>query len=285
MEMAAFRARLAKAGGRQSMGRAGYRLANGTSGVDSSAVIDLTLDDSEQSDYDDHDDYVLVEIASNPITARHVDILEGGHWLNDEIINAYLHILGKKYDDVAMLSTFVHAKMLKEGPESEAVLKCFKGLLPLERWRLLLVPVNVSNSHWTLVAYDVAKRELAYYDSMLHRPSAMKLLARYKVLFTRLTQSLECEDSEGESSLEIESGPGDLSDLLAQLQLNKEDQADIRLRVPEGQPRQTDGSSCGVFLCKWAETLASQDQAAFTQHQVTGYRKTILDRVLSYKQK
>lgn len=242
--------------------------------------IDLTSEPSSDSSSDDHE--VLNEIAGNPITSEHVAILRTGAWFNDEIINAYLHTLSSPH--TAILSSLLCALVNREGSDSPAVHRWLDRLgVPLsEERRLVLLPVNLHNTHWALLAFDVKGRRLMYYDSMLHKRSANNVLAKYLPLIQYLVHDNKKNDSEPSDGVEGIAG------LLGGLSLDPS--PTITLVIPEGQPRQLDGSSCGAFVCKWSELLSrayATDPPAplpsFTQRQVTQHRQHILDTLLAYK--
>lgn len=258
-------------------------------------VIDLCDDDT----YDDFDGYkgdktVKNVIAGNPITRRHVEILQDGHWLNDEIINAYLFIVqhSLKSSKIACLNTYFHPKFTKEGI-SPGVLRWMgkQAAQDLAHLDYLFIPVNLNNTHWALIAYQPARRTLSYLDSMLNRRAGMGLLEKYRPLLEKLHQS---PSPIGRSPSPKQSSSGLAAylavKLMGSLSLSEPSaKSELTLRIPEGQPQQTDGSSCGVFVCKWVQVLATTTSpntaaaARFDQTQVTRHRKVILDALLSYK--
>lgn len=269
-------------------------------------VVDLTSDTDEDINRpaDKKDDGVINVIAGNPITEYHVGILLNGHeWLNDEIINSYLYVLHAEYTDVAVLSTYFHPTLCKEGSLTDSLKRWLKPVSPISDMRLVLIPINLGNTHWALVAYHVKSKTICYYDSMMHKKTGMSILQKYIPVFQYLEGLKEDVEVQGEAKED------DLADLLCKLDLGKpiepedsgtpkkheapaatQKKKEITLLIPEGQPRQQDGSSCGVFVCKWSQFLATRTddsiesiKANFTQKDVTKHRREIIDILRNFK--
>lgn len=281
-------------------------------GPSPSICIDLTLDSSSSDDTsnDSDDGVVLNVVAGNPIGPEHVAILRTGAWLTDEIINSYLHTLSQHTQPrhVTALSSHLCTLVAREGAQSPSVHRWLRPLQPLGLCRLVLLPVNLGNAHWALLAYDVRARRLMYYDSMMHKRTAQNVLTRYQPVFQRLAlddgtengedgdsddtgdQGEEEDDGLSSVSLSSSSSSDGLESVTAGLSgLGLGDPSPIELVIPGRQPRQLDGSSCGVFVCKWAQVLTDAygrdppgPVPAFTQSDVTRHRQHILDALLSH---
>lgn len=268
--------------------------------VSKNRVIDLTADDNQStSSYADDDDSVLNVIAGNPITAYHQEILQTGAWLNDEIINSYLAIITGDDDGIHALSSHFHTKFMREG--AAAMTRWMKDL-NLPNRRLVLVPINLNGNHWAMVVYHGgAAPKVCLYDSMMgSRSRGSVILQKYAELFEGQLQLHDkpkepknINKSQTQSKKSESSAVGLAAYLMTKLSLSssppKEQPTEsssrrIAMEIPAGQPQQTDGSSCGVFVCKWAQVLAEKQPPSFSQAQVTRFRRTILDALLTYKQ-
>lgn len=261
-------------------------------------AIDLTSDNEGEISTNDHG--ILNMIAGNPITRYHVGILRGGEWLNDEIINSYLHTLCLERKDAYALSTYFYTKVCAEGGLTETIKRWLRPVGRISRWRIVLIPINLNNSHWALVAYNVVVREASYYDSMMSKSTGNKVLQRLLPALEHLHFVDDQQDDEEKVMPEKKEEPtGLLAYMMTKLnigateshdtpnelhELNSEAVNPIRLTIPERQPRQLDGSSCGVFVCKWSQMLVSSNSATFTQAQVTKHRQVILDTLLTFKE-
>lgn len=270
----------------------------------SGQVVDLTSDTDEDINsnihQDDERDSINV-IAGNPITGYHVGILKGHEWLNDEIVNAYLYTVQSCYPDVFALSSYFYPKLSKESFTDS--LKRWLKPVQLANRRLVLVPINLGNTHWALVAYNVPSRTLSYYDSMMHRKTGMTVLEKCLPVFQYLhkgepSELGECveggegsdhEDDKDNRDSGTDTGDDTKDEGLAELLGKLDIGSKISLRIPEGQARQQDGSSCGVFLCKWAQFLASRTDDSqwtkppFSQKDVTSLRHDMIDILCTFQ--
>lgn len=120
------------------------------------------------------------EVARN-LTAGDMARLKPGVWLNDNIINAYLtHMVDAAHEKVG------YAKSSKKPPTYHAFNTHFfsniseKGPDSVHRWltrahldgtkllsvKKIFVPINCSNSHWTLIVISPQDRTIEYLDSL-----------------------------------------------------------------------------------------------------------------------
>ncbi|VDH98906.1 Hypothetical predicted protein [Mytilus galloprovincialis] len=78
-----------------------------------------------------------------------VDILKGTEWINDQLVNAYLSLLSRKYDNIAVVDSF-----WKEKPafNDEWLLK-----------EIVFFPYYTP-CHWSLLVVDNAEKEIALLD-------------------------------------------------------------------------------------------------------------------------
>jgi Ulp1 family protease len=272
--------------------------------VSKNRVIDLTTEENSNSSYADDDDSVLNVIAGNPITAYHQEILQTGAWLNDEIINSYLSIVSESAKgDVHALSSHFHTKFMRDG--AQAMTRWMKDLRLGQR-RLVFVPINLNGNHWAMVVYHGgAAPKVCLYDSMMgSRSRGHAILQKYAELFEGHQLGLHDKPKEPEridksqtqpKKAEANTAVGLAAYLMTKLSLSssppKEEpspssasQPRIAMEIPAGQPQQTDGSSCGVFVCKWAQVLAEKQPHAFSQANVSRFRRTILDALLTHRQ-
>jgi len=183
-------------------------------------------------------DRVLTYITDARIGLRGNDLqrLQHPNWLNDEVINAYLGLLNREYRQrgVYCFHSFFYTRLTSPS-------YCFayvrrwttRARFTIHRDALLLIPVNIAQRHWVLVAIDANRRELRCYDSM-HSQDGWCVLPNLRHWLTD-----ECIDKGVED-------PWLLSDSWT-LSLAHEH---------ERIPRQTDGGSCGVFSLLFAEALA-----------------------------
>lgn len=119
---------------------------------------------------------ILIDKFNIDMTVVKFKCLEPRTWLNDEVINFYMCLLqdrdekkGKSdnnYVTSHYFNSFFFSKLV-EGGEYE-----FKNV---RRWSRkfdvfskdkVFIPINISNTHWTLAVVFMRKKEIHYYDSM-----------------------------------------------------------------------------------------------------------------------
>lgn len=215
----------------------------------------------------------VVNKARVTLTAADLALFRGDSWLNAEVMNSFVALINHR-DSAARELGLVTA-----GRDGEAQIRTSASTLPLSfmfgtfffsrlsertgsydydgvrRWGvknnlrvndvdLILVPVNIDNAHWVLVAIDVRDRSLHYYDSLRgeDRASVMPLLQRW--LQDEVSTRLGADVAE---QWGIQNWP----------------------TVTESSwPLQTDGGSCGVFVLAAADCLSTGAPVSFTQADV-----------------
>lgn len=75
--------------------------------------------------------------------------------------------LGSSKKRVYMFGTFFFTRTFGAGYDYDRVRRWPKKVMvDKAALELLLIPVNLSNEHWVLVAADLKAREFVYYDSL-----------------------------------------------------------------------------------------------------------------------
>jgi len=99
-------------------------------------------------------------------------------WLDDEIINFFLNLLHRKNSNVYNFSTFFMDKLLgkKHNNFNYSEVKRWASKLNLLNLNHLFIPININNTHWSLVVVHPKQLKITYYDSMV---SSRRLGTRY----------------------------------------------------------------------------------------------------------
>jgi Ulp1 family protease len=142
------------------------------------------------------------------MTYAHLAPLRGQHWFNDNILAAFGHRLRIDYPSV---QTFVAPSLQlksRSGLDTAFVQRVSESLC-----RRILVVVNISGSHWTIVSVDRDELKISIYDSM----DGAKRKAVLRVCATQL-QNVFASDG----------------DFVVQ-EINA--------------PLQTDSDNCGLYVC------------------------------------
>jgi sentrin-specific protease 1 len=195
-------------------------------------------------------DAVLVSAFGINITQRDIDRLHDDDWLNDNIINFYFHMIAHNNDSsvrsVFAYSTFFYVKLLKSG---------YSGVkdwnkVDLFSHRFIFIPIHIPK-HWCLVVVDIPNCRISYYDS-------------------NGGDNDHCLDT-------IEQFLKDAHWATKQTDLpkfEKENKKDI--------PRQTNAYDCGVFVCQFADFIARNDKAGFTQESIAFLRLQMIVEIILF---
>ncbi|NXW62567.1 SENP2 protease, partial [Eurystomus gularis] len=191
------------------------------------------------------------------ITREDIHTLNNLCWLNDEIINFYLSLLVDRnkregYPAVHAFSTFFYPKLLAGG--YSAVRRWTRGV-DVFRQDFILVPVHL-RVHWALVVIDVRKKSIRYYDSLGGKGDKI-----CETVFRYLQ-----EESREKRNVEL---------AISEWTLHSLDSHEI--------PQQANGSDCGVFLCKYADTIIRDLPITFTAENMPYFRRKMVWEILHQK--
>jgi sentrin-specific protease 1 len=129
-------------------------------------------------------DSILIEKFNIPMTKDKFSCLSPSTWLNDEVINFYMSILQERDDTLVIeynkkekdeknkkrtshyFNSFFFTKLLENGFYNYANVKRWSRKFDIFTKEKVFIPVNLHNTHWTLVVIYIQKKEIHYYDSM-----------------------------------------------------------------------------------------------------------------------
>ncbi|XP_071422881.1 sentrin-specific protease 2 [Pithys albifrons albifrons] len=188
------------------------------------------------------------------VTREDICTLHHLRWLNDEVINFYMNLLMERskregYPALHAFSTFFYPKLCSGG--YRAVRRWTRGV-DLFRQDLILVPIHL-RVHWTLLVIDVRKKTIRYFDSLGQKGDD---------ICTTLLQYLQ-EESKAKRNLELSASEWTL-----------------RSMSPSEIPQQTNGSDCGVFVCKFADSISRDKPITFTQEHMPYFRRKMVWEIL-----
>lgn len=214
--------------------------------------------------------------------------LRPGKWLDDEVVNAFAALINNrnlmyrsslqtnantqeavKRDGVSsttkqlqldglprprvhMFNSFFLYKLLKSPYDYKEIRKWRRracGGVSVFDYNLLLFPFNHDNSHWALAIIDVRRRRFCYIDSLGARET--------HGIIPVLRQWLNDEVRETEGTAMVE-------------KLGIDSWKSV---INPFTPRQTDGSSCGIFMLYTAYLLELGRIPTFSQADVNTLRK------------
>lgn len=223
--------------------------------------------------------------------------LRGTRWLNDELINAYAHLINQRNDQAFGLNTTKTNKGGDSSPPPDGVPNAYmlnsffftrltgttsgydyegvrrwtrRSGVDVLRYDLILVPVNIGNHHWVMGGVDMKDRKFMYLDSMRRGDTSgvVETLRRWL--------GDEVSDKHGEErceSLHIDEWGKMLNEYSvrrAGVIAAKEEREAVASRGARVArvPLQTDNGSCGVFASMMADCLSLGIEAYAKQENI-----------------
>jgi len=172
-------------------------------------------------------------------------IFMGHEWLTDENINPYMDYLQRQYPRTFFFSTFFYTSLPRDRSWTKKI-----NIFDRTIFDRVVVPINL-NSHWFVIVVDWKQQCFTVLDSM--SPATHYADKIYQYL---------CEES---------------------IRRKEEFFTPARLRqfpriAPRGVPKQTDGSSCGLFLALFARTAALEKIGKWDwgPKEAVGFRRRML---------
>ena len=183
--------------------------------------------------------------------------IQGKRYLNDKIIDSYIHLIQERSEasqdlpTVYGLTTFFYTQLSTFGLEegSRRTQDWIKEDLREKDW--IFCPIH-RYDHWTLIAVEIPTRTIHYLDSLVgsrNKSPAPGMFLRYMEAYYR--------------------------------KLGEEVQFKIRIR--KDAPIQQNGVDCGVFLCQYAERLSRKGGFDFLQGDMPMARKKMTQELLAGK--
>ncbi|XP_028417451.1 uncharacterized protein LOC114541847 isoform X1 [Dendronephthya gigantea] len=219
--------------------RKGHQLHHIVSHINGTPLMyyDIKLLDQAPSDYEKT---LLEQYAT-----KHGETYNEG-WLNDKIINNFLIDVQRKSQGtnrVAVMSSFMYTKLCKYGVHS--ITKWIQKN-PFFKADLCFIPINLDNNHWSLGVVDFTSCTIFLYD-----PMAMAMLREERSFHKKIRL------------------------LIAHLQAICPEMSPPDVKYFDNstkfEPRQLDGSSCGVFVCMVADYMVNGLDVNFTQVIISKY--------------
>jgi Ulp1 family protease len=119
---------------------------------------------------------VLIDKFNIDMTREKFSCLRPGTWLNDEIINFYMQLLQEKDDNFVTqqkksktshyFNSFFYTKLLENGQYQYSNVKRWTKKFDIFQKSKIFIPINLHNTHWTMLVIYMEKKEIHYYDSM-----------------------------------------------------------------------------------------------------------------------
>ncbi len=199
----------------------------------------------------------IEQIGNNDLSRKAIDSLRQNKFLNDEIINEYMHLLARCRSGTHYFSSFTYtlfrAELDSVSPNFAKFLRYAKKI-NLGCLSYVLFPINQA-LHWCLVVAYPRQLKLVYYDS----------LGGQDTLCLRLIESFF-------------QARGEVYPAETRFKTNWT----LEYVGPDSQepiPRQEDGVSCGLFVCALADILTAgggpSGRWGYSQQDMSGFRTRV----------
>jgi sentrin-specific protease 1 len=199
------------------------------------------------------DNSIVIDKFNIDMTRSKFACLRERTWLNDEVINFYMSMLQERDDRLCQeqpgrssshyFNSFFMSKLLEKGTYTFSNVRRWTKKFDVSSKDKIFLPVNISNTHWTLAVVYVRKKEIVYFDSMNGDGT------RYLQALARWFR----EDVKDKKGVEV-------------------DTSEWALRNELNVPQQQNGFDCGVFAVTFADFLSDNLPLQFNQQEITENR-------------
>lgn len=196
------------------------------------------------------------------ISSRKLQCLQPRSWLNDEIINFYMAMLQEREDMLCgndsqrkkshYFNSLFMGKLLEGQQYQYSRVKRWSKKVDVFSCRRIFFPINISNSHWTLLVIWMDEKKIVYYDSM-----------------------------SGSGSVYLKSAQQWLSDESLDKKGATFDTSLWTLEVASDVPQQQNGFDCGMFALMCADFLTDDLPLSYSQENMSLFRKLVCGRVIN----
>ncbi|KAK6458940.1 uncharacterized protein RJT20DRAFT_124058 [Scheffersomyces xylosifermentans] len=176
--------------------------------------------------------------------------LRDGKWLNDNIIDYYLNlIMDSKDQKVFGWTTHFYTNLESKGYQGVARWAKRKKLNLFEK-NLVLVPINILNTHWALAVIDNIDKTIKYYDS-LSSSGNQQAVSNLKEYMDQEAKRLNVPSIDYELFPHMET------------------------------PQQSNGFDCGVFACTAAKYISNSKPMSYSQKDMKVIRRRMTYEIIS----
>ena len=124
---------------------------------------------------------LLIEKFAIDMTVSKIQCLAPATWLNDEVINFYFEmLLNTSTTMYAFSSFFMQQLLIKSNCYNFANVKRWTKKVDIFLQKIIFIPINMRNFHWTLIIINIEMKSISYYDSyrksdMMYVNAALKV--------------------------------------------------------------------------------------------------------------
>ncbi len=119
---------------------------------------------------------VVIEKFNIDMTRNKLHCLRRATWLNDEVINFYMNLLQERNTTRCAatsgkltshyFNSFFLSKLTEGNKYTYSNVKRWTKKFDITQKEKIFIPVNLSNTHWTMMIIFMQQKKICYYDSM-----------------------------------------------------------------------------------------------------------------------
>jgi len=223
------------------------------------------------------------------LTHRDLNTLKPDGWLNDEVVNHYMQMIGERslhppnpsnatplatrsasaskstrgsaqqqpgttLPRVYIFNTFFFQRY-DQCDYNYGDMRKWTNRVDLFSYDILMVPIHQYDAHWALVVVDLTQKRVDFYDSF--NSNGFKIMQRIKEYL-----AMEAISKMSEKFDEVDS---------------------LVLHSREDIPLQQNSSDCGVFMCQYAEYASRRVPINFAQSNMAYFRKRMVWEICTGK--
>ena len=194
---------------------------------------------------------IIVSSFQIDISARDLQTLREGHWLNDNILDFYFNLITLANASVFCWTTHFFSTLKLRG--YQGVSRWAKRRkVNLNEKKQIFVPINILSTHWALAVVDNVSKNFRYYDSL----SSGGNLQALRIIKTYMIE----EGKKQNSPIRYEA---------------------YKMNHNMPSPQQGNGSDCGVFTCITAKFLSRNKRLAYDQRDTKILRQKMAYEIIS----
>ncbi|KAA0712511.1 Sentrin-specific protease 5 [Triplophysa tibetana] len=186
--------------------------------------------------------FFQVTYNKHTLTLDDLSTLDDQNWVNDQVINMYGELIMEATSHkVHFFNSFFYRQFVAKGYEG---VKRWTKKVDLFSKKLILIPLHLE-IHWSLIAVDVSKQNINFYDSQ-------GILFKFAV--DHVLKYILAEAKE-KKQLAFQKG--------------------WKMVINKTIPQQKNDNDCGVFVLEYCKCLAFLKPLLFTQEDMPRVRKRI----------
>ena len=193
---------------------------------------------------------VVVDHFNIEMTTALIQCLKEQTWLNGDVVNFYMELLGARNPKCHFFNSFFYTKLSLGGVYTYKNVHRWsqKANIKIIELDKVFAPIHVGGNHWCMSCINFKKKRFEYYDSLGGQNVAcLEYLRQYVQDEARLHSGVEEYDFNG-----------------------------WEVYTPKDIPRQLNEYDCGVFACKFADYLSDNLPLKFTQEDMPYFRRRMV---------